>query len=63
MEILTLLIILALLGLVAWALTTYVPMAPGMARLIQVAAIVIGVLIVLQALGLLPTLGTVPRLR
>lgn len=63
MDVLMLLVWLALLGLLAWALTTYLPMSPGMARLIQIAAIIIGILIVLQAFGVLPSLGRVPRLR
>jgi hypothetical protein len=63
MDIIMLLVLLALIGLLAWALSTYVPMPAGMARLIQIAAIVIGVLILLQALGLLPSLGRVPTLR
>ena len=47
-----LIILLALAGLLVWALTTFIPMSPNFARLIQVVAIVLAVLYVLQAFGL-----------
>ena len=58
-----LLIFLALLGLVTWALTAYIPMSSGIARLIQVVAVVVGAYVVLSAFGLLPHDVPVPRLR
>jgi hypothetical protein len=58
-----LLIFIALLGLGVWALTTYIPMPPGFARVIQIIAIVVVVLVVLSAFGLLPSDIAVPRLR
>jgi hypothetical protein len=63
MEILVLLVWLALIGFAAWALTTLIPMDATIARGIQIVALIICVLIVLQAFGLLTSLGTVPRLR
>ena len=53
----TLFIYLALIGVVAWALTTYVPMTPGIAKLIKIMAIVIAVLLCLAAFGLLGDLN------
>ena len=58
-----LLIFLALLGLIAWALTRYIPMSSGIARLIQIVAVVVGVWVVLGAFGLLPHDVPVPRIR
>lgn len=52
-----LIILLALVGLLVWALTNFLPMDPKFAMLIRVVAIVLAVLYVLQAFGLfvLPT--------
>jgi hypothetical protein len=58
-----LLVFIALLGLGVWALVTYVPMSQGFARLIQIVAIIVAVVVVLGAFGLLPSDVTVPRLR
>ncbi len=52
MSVISLLLILALLGLVAWALVTYIPMQAGIQKLIIVAAIVIGALYLLNAFGI-----------
>jgi hypothetical protein len=52
MTVVSLLLVLALLGLVAWAVTSYIPMPEGMKKLIIVAVVVIGVLYVLHAFGL-----------
>lgn len=64
MTILGLLLIIALIGLATWLLTTYVPMNPPIQKLVVAAAIIIIVLIIMQAIGLLSGgLGTVPRVR
>lgn len=52
MGVIELLLVLAAIGLVAWALTTWVPMAPAMKTVIIAAAVLFSVLIVLRALGL-----------
>jgi hypothetical protein len=57
-----LLIVIALIGLVAWALTHYIPMSDGVAKVIQIVAIVVIVVYVLSAFGLLPRDVAVPRL-
>ena len=51
------------IGLVAWALTTYIPMTEGIKRVIQIVAIVVIVAVVLNAFGLFPRDMAVPRLR
>jgi len=56
-----LLIFLAGVGLVAWALTTYIPMSDGIKRLIQIVAIVVCVWILLNAFGLVPHDVPVPH--
>ena len=51
------------IGLAAWALTTYIPMSAGVARVIQIVAIVVIVAVVLNAFGLIPRDVAVPNLR
>lgn len=61
MSVITLLVALALLGVVAWALVTYVSMPAAIKNLIVIVAVVVGVLYVLNAFGIgLPNLPTVP---
>ena len=62
MSIIGLLVIIAIIGVIVWLLTTYVPMAQPIKTLLVVAACIIIVLIMLQAFGLLSmNLGNVPR--
>ncbi len=65
MSIIGLLVILALIGLVAWLLVRFVPMPAQMQTVITAAAVVIAILILLQALGLIPISlnQPVPRVR
>jgi len=65
MPLFTLLIYLALIGLVTWLITTLIPMPGQIAKIIVVVAVVICVLIALQAFGIglspgptVPNLGT-----
>lgn len=51
MSIIALLILLALIGLAAWALTKYVPMPNGIRNTIIVVAILACVLLALMAFG------------
>lgn len=51
MSLFTLLLVLTLLGLGVWALTTYVPLAPGFKKIITIVAIVVAVFLVLQFFG------------
>lgn len=57
----SLLIVIALVGLVAWALTYFIPMPPKIATLVQVVAAVCILLYVLQWFGVVGDLG--PRRR
>ena len=62
MGVFELMITLALLGLGAWALITYIPMSDGIKRVITIVAIIVSVVIALSAFGLLPHDVAVPRL-
>lgn len=56
-----LIVVLALLGLAVWAITTLIPMPPQFHKMIIVVAVIVGVLIVLHAFGLAPS--GLPRVR
>lgn len=63
MGILGLLVIIAVMGLFAWALVTYVPMPGGVKTVIIVVTVIAAVIYALNAFGVhLPNPG-VPRLR
>lgn len=63
MSILVLLLILAVIGVMAWALTTYIPMPAGIKTTIVVVAIVACVIYALHAMGIgIPNPG-VPQIR
>lgn len=64
MSIIGLLVCVALIGLVTWALTALIPMPQGIKTALYVIAIVIVVLVACHAFGLMGDLNTpVPRLR
>lgn len=44
MDLVILVLILALVGFLVWALTTYIPMPPGWAQAIQIGALIVLVL-------------------
>ena len=56
-----LLIAVALIGLVVWAITTLIPMDAKFKQIIYVIAVVVTVLFVLSTFGLLPS-GFSPRI-
>lgn len=56
MSIIGLLVLIALLGLLAYLLVTFVPMPQQFKTLIIVVAILIALLVVLQAFGVIPSL-------
>lgn len=56
----SLIVAIAVVGLIVWALTTYVPMPPAFKTAIVVIAVVCLVLFVLQAFGLLVGVHDVP---
>ena len=55
------LVLAAIVGFIAWALVRFVPMAAGMKKVITWGAVVILVLILLNAMGLLPYDYPIPR--
>lgn len=59
MPILTIIIIIALAGFLLWAINVYVPMAPMVKRLLNIAVVVILVVWLLQLLGVFTHLGAV----
>lgn len=65
MPFLSLLITLIVIGVVVWAVTSYVPMDAGIKRIIQIVGILIAVIYVLYAFGVMGSLQSinVPRLR
>lgn len=58
MSILQLIVILALVGFVLWAINTYVPMAAGVKKLLNLAVIFILILWLLKVFGLLGSLSS-----
>lgn len=58
MSLLTLVLVIALMGLIVWVITTLIPMPPPFQRAIYVVSVVILVVFVLQSLGLMPALGS-----
>ncbi len=60
MDLIALLVVIALVGLAVWALTTLIPMDAKFKQIIIVVAVVFVVLYVLSALGLMPA-NIMPR--
>jgi sulfite exporter TauE/SafE len=64
MSLIGLIVAIAVLGLIVWAITTLIPMPEPFKRAIYVVAVVILVLYVLAAFGLLASLDMrVPQVR
>jgi hypothetical protein len=65
MSLIGLIIILAVVGLLLWLLTTYVPMDPTIKKVIVAVVVIVVVLWLLSALGVLGAVDQVrvPRLR
>lgn len=59
MPLLTIVIVLVVIGVGLWALTTYVPMAPPIKSILVAVVVIVTLLWVLSAFGILPRLGTV----
>lgn len=59
MSLIGFLITLALVGLVVWAIVTYIPMPDGIKRVIVIVAIVAIVIYALQAFGVMGSIDTV----
>lgn len=59
MSLISFIIVLALAGLVTWAVVTYIPMPDGIKKVIVIVAIVAIVIFALQTFGLIGSLDTV----
>jgi hypothetical protein len=53
MSLISLLIILVVIGVVIWAVTSFIPMEPKIAMLIRVVGILVALFYILQAFGVL----------
>lgn len=51
MSVITVLFVLALLGVLTWAITNYIPMPSAIKNLIIVVAVIVGILYVMQIFG------------
>lgn len=56
----SLIVTVAIVGLIVWAIVTYIPMPPGFKNAIIVIAVICVLLFVLQAFGLLNGVKDVP---
>jgi hypothetical protein len=65
MSILSLFLALILLGVIVWAINQFIPMAPGIKQVLNIAAVIFAVLIVASAFGVFSGLGSmrVPTIR
>ena len=61
MGVFDLLLLIAGIGLVGWALTKFIPMTDGAKQVIGIVVVVVIVAIVLAAFGLMPRDVSVPR--
>jgi hypothetical protein len=59
MPLISLIIILVAIGVVMWAINTYVPMSPGMKNLLNIVVVIAVVLWLLRVFGVLGSLGAV----
>ncbi|TAK94616.1 hypothetical protein EPO05_06055 [Patescibacteria group bacterium] len=63
MDLISFIILCAIVGVLVWAITTYVPMPQPIKTLIIVSACLVLVLILLEALGIFNARIAIPRLR
>ena len=59
MDLISVVIVLAVVGVILWLLTTYVPMDPAIKKIIVAVVIIVVVLWLLNAFGLLSSLHSV----
>jgi type IV secretory pathway TrbL component len=59
MTLINLIVILVIIGVVMWAINTYVPMSAGMKKLLNIVVVIAVVLWLLKAFGLLDGLSAV----
>lgn len=64
MSIIALIVWLVVIGVVAWLITTYIPMPQPFKTILMIVLVVVALLLVLSAFGLIGGLSTdVPRVR
>jgi len=59
MSLITLIVTLVVVGVIMWLINAYIPMEPGIKKLLNIAVIIILVLWLLTAFGLLGSLGDI----
>lgn len=59
MPILTVILVIVAAGVILWAANTYVPMAPGLKKLLNVVVIILLILWLLSLFGLFAALNTI----
>jgi hypothetical protein len=59
MSLLTLIIAIVVVGVVLWAVNSFIPMSPGIKKLLNIVVIAVLVIWLLQQFGLFDALGTV----
>ncbi|MBK1649206.1 Thivi_2564 family membrane protein [Rhabdochromatium marinum] len=59
MPLITLIVTLAVVGLMLWAINTYLPMDGKIKKILNVVVVMIVILWLLQVFGLLPSLSTI----
>ncbi len=59
MSLIALIIIIALIGVIMWAVNQYVPMAPNIKTLLNIVVVVVIVFWVLSLFGILPDLNAI----
>ncbi|MBK5967724.1 MULTISPECIES: Thivi_2564 family membrane protein [Thiorhodovibrio] len=57
MPLITLIVTLAVVGLILWAINTYLPMDGKIKKILNVVVVIIVILWLLQVFGLLPSLS------
>lgn len=63
MSLVSLILVLVLIGVLIWAVTTLIPMDPGIKMLIRIVGAVVAVFYVLHAFGIMGLDVQVPKLR
>lgn len=59
MSVVSFIIIVALIGVIMWAVNKYIPMSPGIKTFLNIAVVVILVYWALSLIGLLPDLNAI----
>jgi heme A synthase len=59
MPIIQLIILLVVVGVILWAVNTYIPMQPTIKKIINIVVIVVVVIYLLGLFGLLPNLNAI----